>query len=149
VRHYKSFSDFWSASTSHVVQFVPRDNTFNYHPERMLKTLSAGLRWEEATCACTLSGNIQHWQKLKIKFETESKPAFWIVRRNCLKGFCHEMNIFWRLIHNIKYRYFSVHALLVFTIFCFLVDEIIKLKVLTIELLKLLTNFENAFSNPL
>ncbi len=84
----------------------------------------------------------------KFKFETESKPAFWIVRRNCLKGFCHEMNIFLRVII-LNIGTFLFMRCWFFTIFCVLVDEIIKLKVLAIELLKLLTNFENAFSNPL
>ncbi len=37
---------------------------------------------------------------------------------------------------------------MVFTIFCILVDEKIKLKVL-IAPLKVLTNFENSLSNPL
>jgi hypothetical protein len=44
----------------------------------------------------------------------------------------------------------SVHALVVFTIFCFLVDEITKFQVLASPL-KLLLNFENPcciFQNP-
>jgi hypothetical protein len=45
-----------------------------------------------------------------------------------LKGLCHEMNIFLEA-YNIK-QVLSVHALMVFKIFGFLVDEIIILKVL-------------------
>ncbi len=56
-----------------------------------------------------------------------------------------EMNIFLKAYNN--KQVLSVHALIVFTIFCFFVDEKIKLKVLLASL-KLLTNFENPSSNP-
>ena len=45
-----------------------------------------------------------------------------------LKGLCHEMNICLKAYNN-KWV-LSVHALIVFTIFCSLVDEKIKIKVL-------------------
>ena len=45
-----------------------------------------------------------------------------------LQGLCHEMNIFLRDYNN--KLVISVHALVVFTLFCFLVDEKNKLKVL-------------------
>ncbi len=66
-----------------------------------------------------------------------------------VKGFCHEMNIFfWKIV--IINRYFSVvHALIGCTFFVFLEDEKIKLKVLACSVLKLLSIFENHSSNPL
>ncbi len=45
-----------------------------------------------------------------------------------LKGLCHEINTLLKAYNNKKVL--SVHALIVFTIFYFLIDEKIKLKVL-------------------
>jgi hypothetical protein len=45
-----------------------------------------------------------------------------------LKGLCHEMKFFFKAYYN--KLVLSVHALVVLTIFCFLVDEKMKLKVL-------------------
>jgi hypothetical protein len=52
------------------------------------------------------------------------------------------------MAYNIK-LVLSVHALVVFTIFCLLVDEKIKLKALACSFEIILTNFENPLSNPL
>jgi hypothetical protein len=57
------------------------------------------------------------------------------------------MNIFFEG-YNCK-QVLSVHALMVFKIFCFLVDKKIKLKVFWLALLKLLTNAKNPFCNLL
>jgi hypothetical protein len=44
-------------------------------------------------------------------------PGGWVF----LKGLCHEMNIFLKTYNN--KQVLSVHVLIVFTFFCFLVDE--------------------------
>jgi hypothetical protein len=62
-----------------------------------------------------------------------------------IKGLYHDMNSFLKAYNNKKVL--SVHALIVFTILCFLVDETIKLKVLACFFE--ITNLENPSSNPL
>jgi hypothetical protein len=66
-----------------------------------------------------------------------------------IKGLFHEINSFLKAYNNKKVL--SVHALIVFTILCFLVDETIKLKVLAcfFEITGTYKFFENPSSNPL
>ncbi len=61
---------------------------------------------------------------MQLQYFVKSKNNF--VKSNCLKGLRHEMNIFGRLI--LIKKYFLYNAI---TIFCFLFDEKIKLKVLS------------------
>ncbi len=61
-----------------------------------------------------------------------------------LKGLCHKMNIFLKDYNN--KQVLSVHALKVFKIICFLVDEKSNSK-FYLASLKLVTNFENTSSS--
>ncbi len=56
-----------------------------------------------------------------------------VSKKAALKGLCHEMNIFFKGLNN-NNEVLSVHALMVFTMLCFLVDEIIKPNILDCSL---------------
>jgi hypothetical protein len=92
---------------------------------------------------------------LRINFNSDSgrysiaARIFYVLCMLCLKGLCHEMNIFLKAYNN-KYV-LSLHAMIVFTIIFFSVDKKIKVKVLACSL-KFLTNLKilpvNRYKGP-